>query len=105
MSGEQQQAAPQSQNAIMAAAGRFKDVVANLLKEVSSCRSSVTMGPIEHKSTYFREDCSVLSPATPDCQKGTSFGGFASLAHEPSTAGAEEALDRIARPQCVLKAG
>ena len=77
MSGEQQQAAPQSQNAIMAAAGRFKDVVANLLKEVSSCTSSVIMGPIEDKNTSFREACSVLSPATPDCRKRTSFGGFA----------------------------
>ena len=54
MSGEQQQAAPQSQNAIMAAAGRFKDVVANLLKEVSSCRSNMTMWPMEHKSACSR---------------------------------------------------
>lgn len=34
MTAEQQATPAQSQNAIMAAAGRFKDMVGNLLKEV-----------------------------------------------------------------------
>ena len=44
MSGDQQQQAPtEQQNAITAAAGRFRDVVGNLLKEVGSCVCTALM--------------------------------------------------------------
>jgi len=56
MSGEQQQqqqqqSAEPSQNAIVAAAGRFKDVVGNLLKEVRSCLLDLA-AMITYRSSY-----------------------------------------------------